>query len=1739
MRKKLLMGLVLTAMLYIWNRYPMAAAAQTAALEAAAPVSGNAFSGEITDASVSSDQEREEDTEEQPAGLDETTDAGFIWKKTADGTGAILTGYNGTDTALVIPDKVAPAGGGEGSAELPVVEIAKMAFIGNHTVVSVDFSQASKLTAIGAYAFQGCTKLETITWSADSVTVIGEKSFAECTALTVLTLPEGLTTLNSQAFAGCSSLKEVTIPATLTGATDRPFYEDNALRTVHFGADIREIAGRTDVGTGGLFTGTGLTAIEIPASVERIGPEAFSLCAHLSSVTFTDKSAGGHLARIEANAFSGCTSLTAVKLPEGLSLLGLKAFAGCAGLTDVEIPASLGAYSNCPFYGDTALKNVTLKPGLTAISGHYYNDFGVEYGGLFAYSGIEELTIPDSVTKIGEQAFHECTALTTLHWPASDSVTEIDEGAFYGCSALSEMTIPKSVTTIGENAFENCTGLLRVEFSVDELYTSEQTLGKAAFRGCAALQEVMLGNRIKKIRQHTFSGNTALAEITIPYGVTEIEANAFAGCMSLAAVFIPASVTGIGTGEDEFSRGNKHTVIYVEADAESTARTMADARDRWDAVDGIWGLELFFPDRKLRNAIQTRNLDADLDSRLTLREVEGLKSLSLAGREIENAAGLQLFTGLTELDISNNMLSSLDVDGESILRYFPDLTSLTCTNNRLTALDLSGNKALTKLYCADNRISVLALSDNRALEELDCSGNALFALDLTANNKLTKPVLGSQSGAGRVADTDGGGKRLALHAVYGAQYTETAVSGVTDDYPSSGEGEAPLVEVAGITWQAPWQVPDRLYYTYRVYYGRGWDEMPVAVELENAGISPDAEEFKAAYPDGNFSHRLVMLADDNGNGLISRTEERKLKSLPLNNAHITTLQGIERLWSLEELNAAGNILTELDLTGNPELVSVDLTGNRLTSLDLSKHTKLKNLSVDGNYLAVVGLSIPSSLTSFTGGKQKMIQVKGSLNESASALMVDMKRYDPLWDGENVLSAAAQDENGQLLTGTVTPTSTGFATPLEAKIITYTWGTEAGSMAVTAAVGDVSVPENMEISFLSSEGETLCDPVFRTKGQAVGELPEPASRAGYRFVGWYTGMDGTGERVDATTILTDQYILFAWFKKIEEGELNYDPVDPVIYTGEALRPAIHIYDGVRELALGKDYSVKYSNNTNAGLALITVTGRGQYRGSTLIRFTILPKPLTDVDVLVWEDELTMLADGGFKTPSPKVTWRRRTLRKETEYTVSYPDNGDGAYRAVGEHIVRLVGRGNFCGERDVHLTLVDPSAGKTLINRAQVRGIADRLYTGDPVELRPTSVVVGKRLLFEGTNYRLEYVNNNAVGVAAVRVVGIKDCAGSKLVPFALKGTSMKRTVVTGLTTQIYDGKEQQPVPVVRVRDELTPLRPGVDYEVSYTNNIDKGTARVTITGKGRMTDAITQTFRIVAYDIGNDADKRMMVNGAGNGALDLTGAWERCGARPEFSVSMGSLPLEAGVDYRVRYTNNNKIGNIGTAVYSGLGNYTGRLTVQFRVVQGTLQTTTASAADIVYNGRKGRWRSVPAFLDSTGIRLKAGTHYDRNLTYEYTVVPKGAGITAGAVPRKTDLVPPGTVISVTATGRGGYAGSTAVVSYRIVSANISRAAIVMREQEWNGGTFTLEGLIAKGADPASLFTKPPTVRINGLVQPISYGTDFVVVPDSYQKNTRTGTASVTLRGISDRLGGTRTVQFKLGYRRLEQTKITQ
>ena len=422
----------------------------------------------------------------------------------------------------------------------------------------------NSVTSIGERAFNGCTRLTSIEIP-NSVTSIGG-AFSDCTGLTSVIIGNNVTEIGAYAFSGCTGLTSIEIPNSVTSIGERAFSGCIGLTSVTLGNGV------TSIGERAFYGCTGLTSIEIPNSVTSIGDRAFYGCSSLTSITIPNS-----VTSIGDDAFSGCTSLTfvnitakniedycknsvinelsrsdiscAIKLvingeeikdlviPEGIDIIDSYAFYGCSSLTSITFPTSVTSIGEYAFRYCSSLTSIQwnakkcndLSPSSDApfydikkqITFFTFGD-SVEYVPAYLCYDMSELTsitIPNSVTSIGNSAFSGCSSLTSITIP--NSVNSIGHYAFYRCESLTSAVIGDGVKTLNELTFGYCNKLRSVVLgkSLENMPDDSYRFSDGAFAYCTALYQLELKSTIPPIiTSWTFTDVSRTMQIKVPCG---------------------------------------------------------------------------------------------------------------------------------------------------------------------------------------------------------------------------------------------------------------------------------------------------------------------------------------------------------------------------------------------------------------------------------------------------------------------------------------------------------------------------------------------------------------------------------------------------------------------------------------------------------------------------------------------------------------------------------------------------------------------------------------------------------------------------------------------------------------------------------------------------------------------------------------------------------------------------------------------------------------------------------------------------------------------------------------------------------------------------------------------------------------------------------------------------------------------------------------------------------------------
>ena len=587
--------------------------------------------------------------------------------------------------------------------------------IGSAAFEEIDFTGSlilpEGLASIGGSAFSGCREFTGDLTLPESLTSIGWNAFWACHGLTSVTIPKSVEEIYSGAFSYCSSLSNIIVNGNASyDAVDSVLF--NKSHTVL----LAYPAGKED------------SAYEIPEGVVAIASSAFEGNSNLTSVTIPRS-----VTKIEWGVFSGCNSLKDVyyagnqtwwdriKIQNGNDSLlnatihvssdsedfsasgecgnnltwnidaeGTLTISGTGAMWDYE---RIEWHTSAPWYAYSPVKLV-LNEGITHIGSTAFEEMD--------FTG--SLTLPKSLTSIGNAAFENCDGFTgNLILPENltsidtaaffyckgftgsltlpTKLTSIGWGAFMGCSGLTSVTIPRSVKNIGRAVFSDCSSLSNIIVSGNTSYDSVDNIlfnkdhtillaypaGKEdtsyvipegvtevcdyAFDGCSNLTSVTIPESVTYIGNGAFDSCTNMASVTIPNSVTSIEYGVFRGCSNLTSVTIPWRVTEIG--QDAFSDCNSLKDVYY-----------AGSQVRWNRIqilDGngpLYNATFHFdPNVPVGSGSCGENLtwSVDADGTLTISGTGAMQDYESAANEWHTAApwynyfptGLVLKEGIT------------------------------------------------------------------------------------------------------------------------------------------------------------------------------------------------------------------------------------------------------------------------------------------------------------------------------------------------------------------------------------------------------------------------------------------------------------------------------------------------------------------------------------------------------------------------------------------------------------------------------------------------------------------------------------------------------------------------------------------------------------------------------------------------------------------------------------------------------------------------------------------------------------------------------------------------------------------------------------------------------------------------------------------------------------------------------------------------------------------------------------
>ena len=726
-----------------------------------------------------------------------------------------------------------------------------------------------------------------------------------------------------------------------------------------------------------------------------------------------------------------------------------------------------------------------------------------------------------------------------------------------------------------------------------------------------------------------------------------------------------------------------------------------------------------------------------------------------------------------------------------------------------------------------------------------------------------------------------------------------------------------------------------------------------------------------------------------------------------------------------------------------------------------------------------------------------------------------------------------------------------------------------------------------------------EPIFDEYGRPYGDVrlyngPIKISESGTIFAaarleGWkdsyraefdYTMYEDWGDIGEGRDAFNDDIYLVPggiWFLIRDDDEWRWCESDgdtkitrPYTGTPININENVGVFCGTGKLAENIDYTVKYSDNINAGIAAMTVSGKGNFGGSAKVTFKISPVPMADATVRSGS-VVTIEAGKSLDTFKPEVTFGDRKLNLNKDYECEYAEQNDTTLRPVSgktkaeagkEYSVSLNPKNdNFTGTKDKAFTIkvidrkdkhkVPMSAVKVIIPKLLWNDLAGArvkvLFDNRKGKKSAAQVTNGKKALVYGTDFVLE--NEEAVidkaGSYEIILLGTEGNAGStdtayvgsKKAVFTVTGIKASKVKVGGMTTEVefkgrpltledLNARTKDGYREITLYTENDKLINGVDYDAVLNNNYVSGKTEAVFTLKGKYEGTITKKIKVKAANI----DGKQFSYILNKGAKDEV-KYSKSGAVPSVRVvyndpySDNEIILKEGVDYTVSCKNNTKTG-AATATVKGKGNYTGSHSVEFTVVRSSPDAIEVVADDKTDTGKTGNYKQVPKLMEG-GKALAKGKDVDslpgRN-DWKYYIASTGEELFGN------ETVPVNTVIMVCADitigpGSPYYNGengekikATVKGCYRVIDKDhdISKATVTVDDDKWlefNNGEELLP-------DNACFAVKIKSGNFHVLLGDNQYE----VV--SVEGNRLVGNATVILRGKGE-YGGSKKIKVKV------------
>lgn len=1614
-----------------------------------------------------------------------------------------------------------------------------------------------KVTLIEGYLFARCNNLISVKLPAGLKT-IGYRAFQNCSKLSQIDIPDSVTYIDMQAFEGCMSLSSITIPSKVDIISECTFHGCVSLKSISIKGSIKEIEKQA------FLECSSLSSISLPNSLNTIGYAAFGACDNLKSITIPNS-----VTSIEGYAFSGCDKLESLVIPASVTTLGdgivsesesLKSIeilspitgtgAGlcmrCPNLVSVKLPKTLTSIDKYAFYGCTSLGSIKIPDSVKTIYESAFKDC----------SALKNVAMPSSLKTIDFEAFSGCTGLIDIRIPVS--VTEIGEAAFIGCSNLEEAVILGSLTSISERTFKNCTNLSTVKIP-----GSVMSIGKSAFSECSKISDVYYEGT-----KEDFSKIRIGEDNSFLTGAKSFHDNWDSGIDARPVYIIEATAYGNGT-----ITPSGRVKVHEHMSQEYTITPEKGYQVEWYSINGK-KTKGSISNYKFKDV--TENCTIEVSFVLKHQYKDKFK-FSLSSPDTWETAEYDFSFDFDDFFKSaydhNNQESMLRMSMKVAMAAMdPNMftgTSLRATyiKDLMDKLDFhysekdinyenpNGNTIGTAIGSrtikkGDEEYTLILVAVRGGGYKSEWAGNCnvgngekgYVTLNHNGFNIASDTVIGRirqylEDDNNGISDYSkvkvwitGYSRAAAVSNLTAAKLDDGAIEGISPDNVYAFCYECPkntqltewnaerydnIISVVNLVDFIPLVAPCR--------NNSAWNYHRCGITLYINDGNQSTEGFSADLEKMRQEYRAILGNAYDPTRLNGQLEcYLKQDNLTINskNRHfVEELTGLINTPQEYLGDYQNKIYKEIMKAG--DLANLDLT--KFLTLLFPALFDLHNECAVNAYMQKDRISEYVEINHYPELALAWIDTMNmddylrlsDLNNHKTVVIncpVDVTVYDSkgniagqIINNEPVLSkggvGAYIDENGQKTI--VLPSDGNYrieTTAYEDGEVSITtldyYGEDVSSDSVESYL-NISVKKNdtitattsgTDIKVKNSKGQTISPDVSQSGAEIVEYKVEVQAEGPGTVEGG--GFYYAGEFCQGTAIAQEECRFLGWYDN-----------DVLVSTESVYRFAVLSDTSIK--AVFKEFpedafTVQYTDTTD-----------DPYEG------------------LCYDPEnghFEVVYTGKAAKPAIRVIGAKGALSEGVDYTIKYSNNLN--YNAKGKPAtITVTGKGDFTGKKVMQFYILPADLGV-----AKEKGL---LTVSDEIKIQSGKKASPSITYRDYTLKASDMILSNRKAISedtAIDITGKGNFTGKieNIKVKVLKADEVKNYTIKAelkVNKHIYNDKEHElscSTPdsfgelTVTAGSSKTPLIKDTDYTVTYSSNVNAGTASVKIKGIEPYIGTVIKTFKI-------QPDNASVIT-AELADPDAITFYDNSGVRPEIKVTLTrpdgeSKELSRNKDYTVTYSNNKKAGN-GKFNVSFIGNYKGHEAIKnksFTISPASFKEAKANSADMVYT-KPGKYISAPMVsINGTLLSTKdySVKYYDGDteldgkskLTLDDNVMSKE--------------------ITVKITGRGNYLEQEIITTYHVLKMNasmtdLSKVRIVAKQKDSNGKDVAVgkKEYTGKGIRPA--------VRVL-----IKSEKTWMEVPSSYYSvnyvnNIKRGKATIIITGDGINTIGTKKATFTIG-----------